>query len=57
MVREEVVQQVGLMDGLHRYRFPKEPQLLVAWESAGACLRGVLFALFMVRSRPPLDSS
>lgn len=33
-VSEEVVQVVEMMDGLNRYRFQKEPQLLAAWESA-----------------------
>ena len=33
-VGEEVVQLVEMMDGLNRYRFQKEPQLLVAWEAA-----------------------
>jgi hypothetical protein len=39
-VSEEVVQLVGMMDGLNRYRFQKEPQLLVAWESARHVVTG-----------------
>jgi len=33
-VSEELLQVVEMMDGLNRYRFQKEPQLLVAWEAA-----------------------
>ena len=39
-VSEEVVQLVEMMDGLNRYRFQKEPQLLVAWESAKHVVSG-----------------
>ena len=39
-VSDEVVQLVGMMDGLNRYRFQKEPQLLVAWESARHIVSG-----------------
>jgi hypothetical protein len=52
----EVVQLVGMMDGLNRYRFQKEPQLRVALESARHVVSGpqaakeevpdVLFASF-----------
>ena len=30
----EVKQLVGMLDGLNRYRFDRDPQLLAAWESA-----------------------
>jgi hypothetical protein len=33
-VADEVVQIVHVMDGLNRYRFAKEGELLAAWESA-----------------------
>jgi hypothetical protein len=33
-VSEEGMQLVGMLDGLNRYRFAREPQLLRAWESA-----------------------
>jgi hypothetical protein len=33
-VADEVVQIVNVMDGLNRYRFAKEGELLAAWESA-----------------------
>jgi hypothetical protein len=33
-VADEVVQIVHVMDGLNRYRFEKQPELLAAWESA-----------------------
>ena len=33
-VSDEVMQLVGMLDGLNRYRFEQDPQLLVAWESA-----------------------
>jgi hypothetical protein len=39
-VSEEVVQLVEMMDGLNRYRFQKEPQLLVAWEAARHVVTG-----------------
>jgi hypothetical protein len=39
-VSEELVQLVGMMDGLNRYRFQKEPQLLVAWEAARHIMSG-----------------
>lgn len=39
-VSDEVVQLVEMMDGLNRYRFQKEPQLLVAWESARHVMSG-----------------
>jgi len=31
---------VGMMDGINRYRFQNEPQLLVAWESARHVVTG-----------------
>jgi hypothetical protein len=39
-VGDEVVQLVGMMDGLNRYRFQKEPQLLVAWDAAKHVVSG-----------------
>ena len=39
-VSEELVQLVEMMDGLNRYRFQKEPQLLVAWEAARHIMSG-----------------
>ena len=39
-VSDEVVQLVEMMDGLNRYRFQKEPQLLVAWEAARHVMSG-----------------
>ena len=30
----EVTQIVGMLDGINRYRFERQPELLVAWESA-----------------------
>jgi hypothetical protein len=39
-VSDEVVQLVAMMDGLNRYRFQKEPQLLVAWEAARRVVSG-----------------
>ena len=33
-VADEVVQIVYVMDGLNRYRFMKDAELLAAWESA-----------------------
>lgn len=34
VVGEEVMLLVGLMDGINRYRFQRDPQLLAAWKSA-----------------------
>jgi len=33
-VSDEVMQLVGMLDGLNRYRFAREAELLAAWESA-----------------------
>lgn len=35
---DEVVQIVNVMDGLNRFRFAKEGELLAAWESASNVL-------------------
>ncbi len=37
-VADEVVQVVRVMDGLNRYRFMRDPELLAAWESASNVL-------------------
>ncbi len=37
-VADEVVQLVNVMDGLNRYRFMKDAELLAAWESASNVL-------------------
>ncbi|HEX6614795.1 MAG TPA: hypothetical protein VF046_00675 [Gemmatimonadales bacterium] len=37
---EELVRLVRMMDGINRYRFEHEPQLLVAWESAKHIVAG-----------------
>ena len=34
------MQLVGMMDGVNRYRFQKEPQLLVAWKAARHVVSG-----------------
>ena len=47
---------VGMMDGLNRYRFQKEPQLLVAWESARHVLSGPQAAKEEVPVTPPAQS-
>ena len=39
-VSNELVQLVAMMDGINRYRFAKEPQLLAAWESAKHVVTG-----------------
>jgi len=31
---DEVMQLVGMLDGINRYRFERDPQLLVAWKMA-----------------------
>ena len=31
---EEIMRLVGILDGFNRYRFHREPELIVAWESA-----------------------
>ena len=55
-VSEEVVQLVGMMDGLNRYRFQKEPQLLVAWESARHVVSGPQAAKEEVAVTPPAQA-
>jgi hypothetical protein len=55
-VSEEVVQLVGMMDGLNRYRFQKEPQLLVAWESARHITSGPQAAKEEVAVTPPAQT-
>ena len=37
-VADEVVQIVNVMDGLNRYRFMNDAELLAAWESASNVL-------------------
>ena len=37
-VADEIFQIVQVMDGLNRYRFMKEPELLAGWESASSVL-------------------
>ncbi|MEO7987868.1 MAG: hypothetical protein ABI766_15185, partial [Gemmatimonadales bacterium] len=39
---DEVVRLVGMLDGLNRYRFDREPQLLAAWESARHVVAGTV---------------
>ena len=39
-VSDEVMKLVGMLDGLNRYRFDRDPQLLVAWESAKHVVTG-----------------
>ena len=52
-VSEEVVQLVEMMDGLNRYRFQGEPQLLVAWEAARHVVSGPQPAKEEVVVTPP----
>jgi hypothetical protein len=52
-VSEEVVQLVEMMDGLNRYRFQKEPQLLVAWDAARHITSGPQAAKEEVPVTPP----
>ena len=37
---EEVMLLVGMLDGINQYRFEKEPEVLVAWESAKHVVSG-----------------
>ncbi len=37
---DEVMRLVGMLDGLNRYRFERDRQLLVAWESARHVVTG-----------------
>ena len=37
---DEVIRLVGMLDGLNRYRFERDRQLLVAWESARHVVTG-----------------
>jgi hypothetical protein len=39
-VSDEVINLVGMLDGLNRYRFDRDPQLLAAWESAKHVVTG-----------------
>ena len=43
-VSDEIMQLVAMMDGVNRYRFEREPQLLVAWKSAKHVVTGPLTA-------------
>lgn len=43
-VSDEIMQLVAMMDGVNRYRFEREPQLMVAWESAKHVVTGPLTA-------------
>jgi hypothetical protein len=51
-VSDEITQLVAMMDGVNRYRFEREPQLLVAWESAKHVVTGPLTAEEK-KSEPP----
>jgi hypothetical protein len=37
---DEAMRLVGMLDGINRYRFEKDPQLLVAWKSAKNVVSG-----------------
>jgi hypothetical protein len=39
-VGDEVMRLVGMLDGLNRYRFDRNPELLVGWESARHVVTG-----------------
>jgi hypothetical protein len=36
----EITRLVGILDGFNRYRFHREPELIVAWESAKHVVSG-----------------
>ena len=36
---DEIMRLVGMLDGFNRYRFHREPELIVAWESAKRIVR------------------
>ena len=55
-VSEEGVQLVEMMDGLNRYRFQKEPQLLVAWDSAKHVVSGPQAAKEEAPVTPPAQA-
>ena len=52
VVSEEVMLLVGLMDGINRYRFQRDPQLLEAWESAKHVVVGPQTVRPEFRGRP-----
>jgi hypothetical protein len=31
---DEIMRLVGMLDGFNRYRFHRDPELIIAWESA-----------------------
>ena len=37
---DEVMRLVGMLDGINRYRFERDPQLLVAWKTAKHVVSG-----------------
>lgn len=37
---DEVMRLVGMLDGINRYRFERDPQVLVAWKSAKHVVSG-----------------
>jgi hypothetical protein len=37
---EEIMRLVGILDGFNRYRFHRDPELIVAWESAKHLVNG-----------------
>jgi hypothetical protein len=53
---DEVLQLVAMMDGINRYRFQKEPQLLVAWEAARHVVSGPQAAKEEVPVTPPAQA-
>ena len=37
---DEIMRLVGMLDGFNRHRFYREPELIVAWESAKHVVNG-----------------
>ena len=58
-VSAEVMQLVGMLDGLNRYRFERDPQLLAAWESAKRVTSGPVISARepAVRAMPGASAS
>jgi hypothetical protein len=53
-VSEEIMQVVAIMDGINRYRFEGQPELLAAWESARHVVTGPATAQEQAEEGPAL---
>jgi hypothetical protein len=56
-VSDEIIQLVEIMDGINRYRFADQPELLAAWDSARHVVTGPRTAEEQAEERPASPGS